>query len=163
MVKYWAPGREVTWGTPMRNPLIFGVLTLLATGSASAQIDPASLKWMPGPPGLPSGAEFAVLAGDPEKEGVFTMRARLPAGFVVPPHWHPSDEHVTVLSGDMSLGMGSALDRTKATRLSAGGFAVAGAKMNHYVFTEGGATIQVTAQGPFGITYVNPADDPRRR
>jgi quercetin dioxygenase-like cupin family protein len=147
----------------MRNPVILGVFALMTAASAQAQVDPASLRWMPGPPGLPSGAEFVVLAGDPAKAGVFTIRARMPAGFVVPPHWHPSDEHVTVLSGDMSIGMGAALDRAKAKKLTSGGFAVAGARMNHYVFSDGGATIQVTAQGPFGINYVNPADDPRRR
>ena len=146
----------------MRTPIIFG-LALLTVSAAPAQVDTAHLRWMPGPPGLPSGAEFAVLAGDPTKAGVFTIRARLPKGFVVPPHSHPTDEHVTVLSGDMSIGMGTSLVRAKATKLTTGGFAVAGAGMNHYVFSDAGATIQVTAQGPFGITYVNATDDPRRR
>lgn len=147
----------------MRNPIIPILAALLVTSAAPAQVDTSTLKWMPGPPGLPSGAEFAVLAGDPAKAGVFTIRARLPAGFVVPPHRHPVDEHVTVLAGEMSLGMGDTLDRTKARAIPAGGFALAAARMNHYVFTNSGATIQVTANGPFGITYVNPADDPRRR
>jgi len=39
---------------------------------------------------------------------------------------------------------------------------VAPAKMHHYAFTRTGATIQITAHGPFAITYVNPRDDPRR-
>lgn len=147
----------------MRYPIILGLATLLAASAAPAQVDTANLQWMPGPPGLPSGAEFAVLAGDPNKEGLFTIRARMPAGYVVPPHWHPSDEHVTVVSGDMSIGMGSTLDRTKARMMTAPGFADFAAKMNHYVFTHTGATIQITSQGPFAITYINPADDPRRR
>jgi hypothetical protein len=33
--------------------------------------------------------------------------------------------------------------------------------MNHYAFTTGGATVQITSHGPFQIVYVNPADDPR--
>jgi quercetin dioxygenase-like cupin family protein len=146
----------------MRKTVILGLSAMLAASAAPAQVDTGAVKWMPGPPGLPAGAEFAVLAGDPGKPGVFTIRARMPAGFVVPPHWHPSDEHLTLLSGDMSIGMGTTLDRSKARPMAPGGFAVAAARMNHFVFTNGGATIQVTAQGPFGITYVNPADDPRK-
>ncbi len=103
---------------------------------------------MAGPPGLPTGAQFAVLTGDPSKAGVFTIRARLPAGFVVPPYWHPSDEHITVLDSKMAFGMGSSVNRSKAMFIKEGGFAVAAARMNHYVFTNGGATIQVTAQAP---------------
>jgi quercetin dioxygenase-like cupin family protein len=147
----------------MRKALIMSLAALMTATNAPAQVATANLKWMAGPPGLPTGAQFAVLAGDPSKAGVFTIRARLPAGFVVPPHWHPSDEHVTVLEGEMAFGMGSTLDRSKATIIKAGGFAVAAARMNHFVFTNGGATIQVTAQGPFGITYVNPADEPRNK
>ena len=35
--------------------------------------------------------------------------------------------------------------------------------MNHYACTRTGAVIQITAHGPFAVTYVNPADDPRLR
>jgi hypothetical protein len=38
-----------------------------------------------------------------------------------------------------------------------------GAGMNHYVFTTDPVDIQVTGNGPFAITYVNPADDPRKK
>lgn len=145
----------------MRLKLMFA-LAWIAT-AAPAQMDNTNSNWVPGPPGLPSGSEFVVLAGDPGEQGVFTIRARLPAGFIVPPHWHPTDEHVTVLAGDLSFGMGDVLDRSEARSFGAGGFFMSGARMNHYVFTDRGATIQVTAQGPFGITYVNPADDPRER
>jgi hypothetical protein len=80
----------------------------------------------------------------------------------VPPHWHPTNEYVTVISGDLTLGMGDKIDPAKGKKLTEGGFAMAGAKMNHFAQTTGGAILQISAQGPFGITYVNPADDPRR-
>lgn len=146
----------------MTRTLIASLALLLAGTAAHSQINPANLKWAAGPPGLPNGAQFAVLSGDPAKPGLFTIRARMPAGYTVPPHWHPSDELVTVMSGDLSLGMGSRLNRRRATRLVTGGYVVARARMHHYAFTRGGATIQITAQGPFAITYVNPRDDPRR-
>jgi hypothetical protein len=45
--------------------------------------------------------------------------------------------------------------------LPAGGFSVMPAEMRHFAYTENGATIQVHGNGPFTLTYVNAADDPR--
>ena len=126
-------------------------------------INTKDLKWIDGPPGLPAGARFAVLDGDPSKEGLFTIRAILPANFKIPAHWHPSTENVTVLEGTLYLGMGEKLDESKATALMAGGFTALPGKMGHFAFTKDGATIQVYAMGPFAITYYNPADDPRSK
>src|SRR2546425_13215234 len=64
---------------------------------------PAAIQWKDGPAALPSGAKLAVLEGDPAKEGPFTIRLTLPAGFKVPPHWHPNIEHTTVISGTLNL------------------------------------------------------------
>ena len=141
---------------------------MLAVASAAAAMEPplksaAAIKWGPAPPGLPPGSQAAVLSGDPTKTGLFVMRAKLPAGYKVPPHWHPTDETVTVLSGDLTLGMGDKIDPKTAETLTAGGFIVAGAKMHHYATSKDGAVIQIAAEGPFMITYVNPADDPTEK
>jgi hypothetical protein len=45
-----------------------------ATSPALAQINTGDMKWSPAPPGLPAGAQLAVLSGDPGKEGMFTIR-----------------------------------------------------------------------------------------
>ena len=141
--------------------LLLAGLVAIAASSAQAQMNNADLKWAAAPAGLPSGTKIAVLSGDPGKAGMFTIRLKFPAGFVIAPHHHPTDEMVTVVDGKLSLGMGDTLDKAKAATLTQGGYAVAGANMNHYAFTSGGATVQVTAEGPFMITYVNPKDDPR--
>jgi quercetin dioxygenase-like cupin family protein len=146
----------------MTRALIIAFTALLAGSAAPAQVNPPGLKWGPAPPSLPRGARLAVLSGDPGKEGMFTIRLRFPAGYVVPPHSHPTDEIVTVINGQLSLGMGRNLNRRRASSLVQGGFVVAPAKMNHYAFTRTGATIQITALGPLQVTYVNPRDDPRR-
>ena len=146
----------------MTRALILAFTALLAGSAAPAQVNPPGLKWGPAPPSLPRGARLAVLSGDPGKEGMFTIRLRFPPGYVVPPHSHPTDEIVTVINGQLSLGMGRNLNRRRASSLVQGGFVVAPAKMNHYAFTRTGATIQITAHGPFQVTYVNPRDDPRR-
>ncbi len=130
---------------------------------AHAGMLPAEMKWGPAPPALPPGAQAVVLAGDPGKEGVFVIRAKLPAGYRVPPHWHPSDELVTVLSGTLQFGMGDKFDLASTRALTAGSFVTAAKDMRHYVQAKGPTVIQVTAMGPFAITYVNPADDPRTK
>ena len=150
-----------------RKPFItFAALLLssaLLSSSAHSQVNPGNLKWGPAPPGLPRGAQAAVLAGNPDKSGMFTIRLRFPAGYAVPPHSHPAAEHVTVISGQLSLGMGPRVQPRRMAALVTGGFANAPARMAHYASTRSGAVIQITSQGPFAITYVNPADDPRRR
>src|SRR5215472_4048027 len=57
------------------------------------------IKWGPAPAVLPPGAEAAVLFGDPSKEGLFVLRLKFPKGYRVPPHKHPVDEVLTVISG----------------------------------------------------------------
>lgn len=129
--------------------------------AAKKAATPAELKWMDGPPGLPAGAQFAVKKGNPEKSGPFTIGIKVPAGYSVPPHWHPTDEHVTVVSGKVAYGMSDRMNRTTATGLSAGQSVTMKAKEHHWVMSADGAEVEVSAVGPFKITYVNPADDPR--
>jgi quercetin dioxygenase-like cupin family protein len=145
----------------MRKLLVISLLASLAASAAQAQMNTADLKWGVAPPGLPPGAQLAVLSGDPGKEGMFTIRLKFPANYSVAPHHHPTDELVTVIDGQMSIGMGEALDKAKATTLNEAGYIAMPATMNHYAFTDSGATIQITSHGPFQIIYVNPADDPR--
>jgi ketosteroid isomerase-like protein/quercetin dioxygenase-like cupin family protein len=124
---------------------------------------PTELKWGDPPPGLPAGARFAVVSGDPSQAQPFVLRAEMPAGYWIPPHWHPTTENPTVLSGTVALGMGESSDKAAMKTLSAGGYTVMPAEMRHSFLTRTAATIQVHGIGPFGITYVNPADDPRQK
>jgi quercetin dioxygenase-like cupin family protein len=130
--------------------------------SSHVMTEGAQVKWGAPPPVLNKGAQFAVLSGDPGKEGPFVIRLRMPAGYKIAPHWHPTDEHVTVLSGTFSLGMGDTLDAKAAKPLAPGGYALMPAQMHHFAWTKNGATVQVHGMGPFMINYVNPADDPSK-
>ena len=122
----------------------------------------ADLKWSDAPPSLPAGAKIAVLDGDPGKQGMFTIRLQMPAGYKIPAHTHPTAEHVTVISGTTYLGMGPKLDDNAAKTMTAGGYVVLPAGMQHFAGTKEGCVVQVHAMGPFEIKYVNPADDPRQ-
>jgi quercetin dioxygenase-like cupin family protein len=114
---------------------------------------------------LPAGAQIAVLAGDPTKPVPFAIRLKFPANYAIPAHSHPTDEHVVVVSGALTFGMGDKLIRGAATNktLSTGGFALMAANMNHFAYTTTKeTTIVLYGQGPVEFKYVNPGDDPRK-
>jgi quercetin dioxygenase-like cupin family protein len=153
----------------MRNTIALAGLSLaVGAASLSAQAPATSaphadaLTWVDGPPALPKGGQMAILTGDPRQPGPFTLRSKLPAGYFIPPHWHPTAEHVTVISGELSVGMGDKLDPAAMQDMKAGSFAVMAPEMRHYVRTKTEVILQVHGTGPFTITYVNPADDPRQ-
>ena len=143
----------------MMKLLLVSVSALLAAAPAQSK----ALKWMDAAAvGLPPGSKLAVVKGDPSKTGEFVVEAKLPANYAVPPHSHPTDETVRVLSGgQLSYGMGTTLDRGHAATLAKGYHIVMQAGMNHWVYNTDPVTIQVSGQGPFAITYANPKDDPR--
>jgi len=124
---------------------------------------PADMQWVDAPPGLPPGAKVAVIEGNPGKPGLFTMRGKIPANYKIMPHTHPADEHVTVIEGSCYMGMGGKFDENPATKMSTGAFAVMKTGTIHYFFTKKECIIQIHGVGPWGITYLNPADDPRNK
>ncbi|HEX6143118.1 MAG TPA: cupin domain-containing protein [Geminicoccaceae bacterium] len=148
--------------------LIAAVAVAAAAATAAAGtmdghtvVSPQEIEWGPAPAVLPPGAEAAVLFGDPSKEGLFALRLKLPEGYAVPPHMHPVDEVVTVISGTFRLGMGKTADQGQARALPAGSFFALPPDMAHYVFIDEETIIQISTVGPWGLTYVNPEDDPR--
>jgi quercetin dioxygenase-like cupin family protein len=144
---------------------LFGLASGLFAGDARTQEHkaqgPGEIKWGDAPPVLPRGARLALMFGDPSKEGLFIVRLKMPAGYKIKPHWHPTDENVTVLSGAFAIGMGDEIDaKTKA--MPAGSFFSLGAKMHHFAFTTQPTVVEVSAMGPFVINYIDPDDDPSR-
>ncbi|HKA78630.1 MAG TPA: cupin domain-containing protein [Xanthobacteraceae bacterium] len=144
--------------------LLAGVLPTVALAQDHHVVAPAdSLKWSAAPPALPKGAQIAVVSGDPSKEGLYVLRLKVPAGYKVPPHMHPQDENVTVISGTFNIAMGEKFDDSKGPNLKAGGFAKAPKGMAHFAWFPEDTVIQIHGLGPSGITYINPADDPRKQ
>ncbi len=122
------------------------------------------MKWGPPPDGLPPGSQLAVLDGDPSKARVpFVIRAKMPDGYKVMPHWHPTDESITVISGSLALGMGDTWNDSSLTTLKAGEYGRMPKMMHHYALAKGETVIQIHGMGPFAITYVNSKDDPRKK
>lgn len=138
---------------PAANPV--------AAAMAHVMLSPKDLKWVEAPAGLPKGAKVAVLHGDPAAPAIFAMRIQMPAGYKVMPHYHPADEQVTVISGDLSMAEGDSWDDSKGHKMGPGGFSLMPQGVHHYAWSKSGAVIQIHAMGPWAITYLNPADDPR--
>ena len=130
-------------------------------GAGETIHSPDQIKWQAGPPSLPPGAKFALLEGDPAKEGFFTIRVRMPDGYKIPAHTHPKVEHLTVISGTFNLGMGPKFDQGATRAMPAGTFGYWPAGMQHFAWVKGETIVQLHGIGPWRIDYVNPADDPR--
>jgi quercetin dioxygenase-like cupin family protein len=136
--------------------------THTATASSHIMLAASDMKWGPAPDALPSGAQLAVLEGDPSKAGArFVIAAKFADGYTIPPHWHPTDEAVTILSGTLQMEMGKTVNAAAFKDLGAGSFALMPAKQPHMARAKGETVVQISAMGPFEITYVNPKDDPR--
>lgn len=120
---------------------------------------PEQLVWMD----RASGVKVAVLQGDPEQPGPFTLRLKYPAGYRKGPHIHPRDAYVTVLSGSYYRGYGNTADESKGIELTPGTFSVNPGGVSHYEWTTMPAEIQVHANGPWETVYVDPEGRPQQR
>jgi quercetin dioxygenase-like cupin family protein len=134
-----------------------------AAGGTHVMFTSGDLKWVDGPPSLPPGARAAGMEGNAKEPGLFTMRLKFPANYKVSPHWHPADEHLTVISGTFYMGMGDKFDEAATKELPTGSFVVMPTKQPHFAMTKGETIVQLHGMGPWGITYVTPADDPRSK
>jgi quercetin dioxygenase-like cupin family protein len=144
--------------------LIAASVWFLAASGAMAQSssDPESLQWTV-PPVLPPGALIAVVRGDPTAPGEFTLLVSMPDGYRLPPHFHPSHEHVEVREGTLLVGVGDVLDPKRTKALATGDSATAPAGMHHFSIARGRTVVSATFVGPYTITYLRAEDAPRPR
>ena len=152
----------------MRTLAVLSLALAAASGTAQAAdqhhtaVHADAVKWGAAPPSLPPGAQAAVLLGSPAKEGPFVLRLKFPAGFVIPPHRHSKDEFVTVISGRVLIASGEKVDRSMKG-LPQASFVHLPAGMPHYAWAQVESVVQINGTGPFDVTYLNPADDPRKQ
>jgi anti-sigma factor ChrR (cupin superfamily) len=126
-----------------------------SSGTSHQLVREAELKWEPSF----MGCEHASVSGDPTAEGKpFVLRIRCPDGAKVPPHWHPTDENITVLKGNFMIGTGEVFDRSKLTPMEAGNFILMPKTMRHFALCKGDTVLQVHGIGPFKIVWLNPAE-----
>lgn len=126
--------------------------------------DGAGVVYQPGPPNLPKGTQISMVSGDPAKPGPFVLRIKFPANTIVAPHTHSEAETLTILGGAIYHQHGTTIDKAAGQLLKAGGFVFLPKDMPHALWTAAEPVeLQVNGSGPFGLNYVNPAEDPSRQ
>jgi quercetin dioxygenase-like cupin family protein len=141
----------------MRRTLLVLLVVAAVAALAAApppeaiQVHAKGIVWKDGPPSLPKGTKAAVIEGDPKSTGIFTMRLHVPAGAVVPPHWHPRPERATILSGEVQVGFGDTFDEKALTSFRAGDFYVNPPNAHHFVRFKKESVIQITGEGPWEL------------
>lgn len=118
---------------------------------------PEAIRWK----AAGDGTEFAVLSGSPDLEAApFVIRLRLADQVRVSPHWHPVDEHITVITGTFYMGMGEKLEESRAKAMPAGSYELMPKDMRHFGWAKGTTIIQIHGVGPFKTNWVDPAGKP---
>ena len=113
------------------------------------------LKWTP----IMKGCDLAPVSGDSNAEGApFVLRIRCADGIKLPAHWHPTDEHLTVLKGTFLVGMGESFDEAKLQTMNVGNFLTMPKEMRHFGLCKGETIVQVHGAGPFKVNWVNPSE-----
>jgi quercetin dioxygenase-like cupin family protein len=131
-----------------------------ATHGEHIMVDADKLIWKDNPT-LPPGAKIAIIEGNPKEAGLFAFRLKFPAGYRIPPHEHPVTGHVTVLAGTFHIAVGERFDAASGDAVPMGGYSLMPGNTRHYAWADGETIIQIHGLGPWGIKYVNAADDPR--
>lgn len=134
------------------------LLALASATTAAAQspvghllVQPGEIAWGPMSPG---GLATAIAEGDPSKPGPFTMMLKLRDGGWIPPHVHNVDKRLVVITGELLMGHGDAVDASATTALKAGGVAVMPAGTHHYEGGRGETIVALIANGPFTTTMI---------
>ncbi len=125
----------------------------------------SDVRWLipPEASGLPTtGVQLALIEGHPLIKDPFTFRLKFQPGTRLMPHTHPEAERITVLAGVLNQGLGETFDQNATEALQPGSFVYRSPGIAHFVWFDKETILQFSGNGPFGIEYVNPADDPRK-
>ena len=88
------------------------------------------------------------------ERGVYVIYMRFPAGFRNPPHFHPDERIVTILSGTLLVGYGEQFDESAMKALPAGSMFIEPAKQPHFAWArDGEVVLQVVGHGPSDTTW----------
>ena len=127
-------------------------------------VAPEAVKWTAPPEGMIRGTpsvdggsplRYAPLEGDPMKPGApFTILLACSDGYIVAPHWHPTDENLAVLSGTFALGKGDKFDRAGLQAMPTGSYGFMPHRMHHFGLCKGETRVLVYGIGPFQINFI---------
>ena len=105
-----------------------------------------------------------MVVGEPTKPGPYVIRVKVPSGVKLMPHRHPEHRIYTVMSGVFYIGLGEQFDGDKVKAYPPGSVIVLPGDTWHFHWAKSGEYVtQVTANGPLGLEYLDPSNDPRRQ
>jgi quercetin dioxygenase-like cupin family protein len=132
-------------------------------GTGFVSIKASKIKWADAP-SIGPGAKIVLLEGDPKAAAPFTMRIKLPRNLKIGVHTHPAVERVTILSGTFYFATGDKFDRRQAAAYRPGDGFIVPAGMPMYAYTgKEESILQIQGVGPWGIHYLDPADNPMKK
>jgi quercetin dioxygenase-like cupin family protein len=113
-------------------------------------------------PAFPRSVRLAVIVGQLSEFAPYVIRVKMPSGVKLMPHRHPEDRIYTVMSGVFYVGLGEQFDGDKVVAYPPGSVIVLPGNTWHFHWAKSGEYVtQITAIGPLGLEYLDPADDPR--
>jgi hypothetical protein len=151
----------------MKITRVLGVAAavLVMSGVAYAQgvaqpvmLTPADLKWVESP----TGTRVATIKGDQKLPGQVVFRANWPANFRIPPHNHPDERMVTVLSGTYYFALGEVFDESRLKAYPPGSVIIVPPRVSHFGASKDGVEFQEMGTGPTATDLVKPAGTPTK-
>jgi mannose-6-phosphate isomerase-like protein (cupin superfamily) len=136
------------------------VATTFADGQSHIAVRVSELAFQPCSANAPGGCEMAVVEGNPDAGGTYTLRFRSATPLHIAPHSHPSSERMTVLEGTVYVGDGGSDDKSKASAFGPGDFYMFAPGAVHSLWTDGPVELQATGVGPreFHLASASPGD-----
>ena len=138
----------------MRHILLAAAASL---ATACAQL-PAHDHWIDGvtyaPVANATKMDAAFVVGAPNQPGLYTIRVHLKDGGLMPPHSHPDDRIITVVSGTLHYGFGDKADPAATTAYPTGSVFLAKANAPHYAIGKGDVIYQESGTAPTGTKWV---------
>jgi pimeloyl-ACP methyl ester carboxylesterase len=140
-------------------PELVNFLTAGPKSAAMRRLTPVEIAALPATGGGPGtsgvdGIRTRVLAGDPTREGLYTIQLEVPANTRIEAHEHPDERVVTVVSGTWHIGSGPRFDETGLKALQAGSFYTEPAHGLHFARTGNTpVVVHISGYGPTGTRY----------
>ena len=151
----------------MRKPTIAVLLAVAAAGAYAAPLAVLQIRLTPtdidaiqahdsgaGTSGV-AGIRTTVIAGDPTKDGPYTIRLNVPANTKIQAHTHRDNRTAIVISGTWYFGYGQLATPTDEKALPAGSFYTEPGGVAHFAETRADpVVVYISGSGPTDTVYV---------
>ena len=146
--------------TTLSLGLLFTAAYAAPLPSPQLRLTPSEIDSMPardggaGTSGV-AGIRTTVIAGDPTRDGPYTIRISVPANTRIQAHSHRDDRTAVVISGTWYFGYGPAANAAAEKTLPAGSFYTEPGGVAHFAETKADpVVVYITGNGPSDTVFV---------